>query len=79
MTLGVNRRQSAMMGYFFPVMTTDSWCQAGYAFQFVSGSNNNYNMQVLITLKYELSSDIPAIRQQTQQERVDRIFAFVDS
>lgn len=28
----------------FPhIMTTDSWCHTGYAFQFVSGNNNNYS------------------------------------
>lgn len=30
-------------GMFTHIMTTDSWCQAGYAFQFVSGNNNNYS------------------------------------
>lgn len=30
-------------GMFSHIMTTDSWCQTGYAFQFVSGNNNNYS------------------------------------
>lgn len=30
-------------GMFAHIMTTDSRCQAGYAFQFVSGNNNNYS------------------------------------
>lgn len=30
-------------GMFSHIMTTDSWCQTGYAFQFVSGNHNNYS------------------------------------
>lgn len=30
-------------GMFSHIMTTDSWCQTGYAFQFAAGNNNNYS------------------------------------
>lgn len=30
-------------GMFSHIMTTDRWCHTGYAFQFVSGNNNNYS------------------------------------
>lgn len=42
-------------GMFSHIMTTDSWCQTGYAFQFVSGNNNNYS-SCKSSLHYSMNS-----------------------
>lgn len=42
-------------GMFSHIMTTDSWCQTGYAFQFVSGNNNNYS-SCKSSLRYGMNS-----------------------
>lgn len=42
-------------GMFSHIMTTDSRCQTGYAFQFVSGNNNNYS-SCKSSLHYSMNS-----------------------
>lgn len=42
-------------GMFSHIMTTDSWCQTGYAFQFVPGNNNNYS-SCKSSLHYSMNS-----------------------
>lgn len=53
-------------GMFSHIMTTDSWCQTGYAFQFVSGNNNNYS-SCKSSLHYSMNSFCGALfRKNTQ-------------